>query len=126
MDIHQWVHIFEAAPRGSARPPERKECQKGWGKSCLCRKNPGKTLGFSVFVRSGIATREPEKGKRKFWSGGACSWRAHRKFASEEQMTANGERMGGRVQIPVRFEQGLRKYNQKCEKICLRSAKNGL
>ena len=49
MDIHQWVHIFEAAPRGAAHSPARKERRKGQGKSCLCRKNPEKTLGFFRF-----------------------------------------------------------------------------
>ena len=126
MDIHQWVHIFEAAPRGAAHSPARKERRKGRGKSCLCRKNPEKTLGVSVFVRSGIATREPEKGKLKFRSGVVRLWQAHQKSAHQGQMFSDLKQSNGGVQISVHFEQGLQKYNQKYEKICLRSAKIGL
>lgn len=60
MDIHQWVHIFEAAPRGAAHSPARKERRKGRGKSCLCRKNPEKTLGFPFLCGAG-SQRENQK-----------------------------------------------------------------
>lgn len=68
---------------------------------------------FSVFVRSGITTREPEKGKLKFRSDVVRLWQAHQKSAHQGQMFSDSKQPDGGVQIPVHFEQDLQKYNQK-------------
>ena len=125
MDIHQWVHIFEAAPRGAVLPPARKERRKGRGKSCLCRKNPEKTLGFSVFVRSGIATREPEKGKLKFRSSVVRLWQAHQKSAHQGQMFSDLKQSNGGYRFLYILNKAYRNITKNMRKYACVSQKSG-